>query len=63
VHRYGGSLSGEHGDGRVRSEFIERMIGTDNYRLLQQIKNAWDPQRIFNPGKIVDPLPMDVAFR
>ena len=63
VKKYNGSLSGEHGDGRLRGEFIERMIGKKNYVLLKQIKNAWDPQHIFNPGKIVDSPPMNTMLR
>lgn len=63
VKKYQGSLSGEHGDGIVRSEFIESMIGTENYAILKRIKSAFDPSNIFNPGKIVNPLPMDVSLR
>jgi FAD/FMN-containing dehydrogenase/Fe-S oxidoreductase len=63
VKKYGGSLSGEHGDGRVRAEFIPEMIGPKNYALLKRVKEIWDPQNIFNPGKIVDPDPMDADFR
>lgn len=63
VKKYQGSLSGEHGDGRVRAEFIPLMIGEKNYDLLRQIKNTWDPQHIFNPGKIVDAPPMKGDFR
>jgi len=54
VKRYKGSLSGEHGDGRVRGEFIPIIIGDKNYKLLQELKAVWDPNHIFNPGKIVD---------
>ncbi|NJW53390.1 FAD-binding and (Fe-S)-binding domain-containing protein [Salinimicrobium oceani] len=63
VKKYGGSLSGEHGDGRVRAEFIELMIGTRNYNLLKRVKNIFDPQHIFNPGKIIDAPPMDSSLR
>ncbi len=63
VKKYKGSLSGEHGDGRVRAEFIPLMIGKKNYALLKRIKQTWDPQNIFNPGKIVDPQPMDTLLR
>jgi FAD/FMN-containing dehydrogenase/Fe-S oxidoreductase len=63
VKKYRGSLSGEHGDGRVRAEFIPDMIGEKNYALLKRIKKIWDPTNIFNPGKIVDPDPMDADFR
>lgn len=63
VKSYQGSMSGEHGDGIVRSEFIEYMIGAQNYELLKKIKYTFDPQSIFNKGKIVDPLPMDTSLR
>ncbi|MEM0941071.1 MAG: FAD-linked oxidase C-terminal domain-containing protein [Bacteroidota bacterium] len=63
VKQYDGSLSGEHGDGRLRGEFIPKMIGKENYQLLKSIKQAWDPANIFNPGKIVDTAPMDTSLR
>jgi FAD/FMN-containing dehydrogenase/Fe-S oxidoreductase len=61
--KYRGSFSGEHGDGIVRSEFIPLMLGQKNYELLKRIKNTFDPQQIFNPGKIVDVFKMDEALR
>lgn len=63
VKKYKGSLSGEHGDGRLRGEFIPLMIGEHNYQLLKQIKQTWDPQGVFNPGKITDTPPMDTSMR
>ncbi|MEJ6792668.1 MAG: FAD-linked oxidase C-terminal domain-containing protein [Lacinutrix sp.] len=63
VKKYNGSFSGEHGDGIVRAEFIKIMIGDANYQLLKLIKTTFDPYNIFNPGKIVDPLPMDKNLR
>jgi len=63
VKKYNGSLSGEHGDGRLRGEFIPFMVGDENYTLFQEIKNIWDPRHIFNPGKIVDAPPMDTHLR
>jgi FAD/FMN-containing dehydrogenase/Fe-S oxidoreductase len=63
VKKYNGSLSGEHGDGRVRGEFIPLMIGEKNYELLRQLKYTFDPKNIFNPGKIVDTPPMDTFLR
>jgi FAD/FMN-containing dehydrogenase/Fe-S oxidoreductase len=63
VKKYDGSLSGEHGDGRLRGEFIPQMVGEKNYALLKQIKETWDPLHIFNPGKIVDTPPMDTFLR
>lgn len=63
VKKYNGSFSGEHGDGIVRAEFISLMIGDSNYNILKRIKSAFDPDNIFNPGKIVDPFPMDKSLR
>lgn len=63
VKRYGGSFSGEHGDGIVRAEFIPFLIGEQNYKLLKRIKDTFDPDAIFNPGKIVDAYPMDTSLR
>ena len=63
VKKYKGSFSGEHGDGIVRAEFIKYMIGDFNYQLLKRIKTVFDPHNIFNPGKIVDALPMDENLR
>ena len=63
VKKYNGSMSGEHGDGIVRSEFIPMMIGKNNYELLRKIKFTFDPENIFNKGKIIDPLPMDKNLR
>ncbi len=63
VKKYNGSLSGEHGDGRLRGEFIPQMIGEHNYKLIKELKRVWDPNNIFNPGKIVDTPPMDTNLR
>lgn len=63
VKKYQGSMSGEHGDGIVRAEFIPLMIGDANYQILKRIKSAFDSQNIFNPGKIVDAFPMDENLR
>ncbi len=63
VKKYKGSLSGEHGDGRLRGEFIKQMIGEKNYQLLKDVKKIWDPQNILNPNKIVDTPPMDTMLR
>lgn len=63
VKKYKGSLSGEHGDGIVRAEFIPFMIGEKNYDLLKRIKIAFDPNTIFNKGKIVNAFPMDQNLR
>lgn len=63
VKKYNGSMSGEHGDGRLRGEFIPIVIGEDNYLLNKQLKNIFDPDNIFNPGKIVYTPPMDKSLR
>jgi Fe-S oxidoreductase/FAD/FMN-containing dehydrogenase len=63
VKSYQGSLSGEHGDGRLRAEFIPLVLGQKNYELFKRIKNTWDPNNIFNPGKIVNAKPMDQDLR
>ncbi|MFW5687850.1 MAG: FAD-binding and (Fe-S)-binding domain-containing protein, partial [Bacteroidota bacterium] len=63
VKKYKGSLSGEHGDGRLRGEFIRIMVGEKNYNLFREIKSTWDPQHLFNPGKIVETPPMDTHLR
>lgn len=63
VKKYKGSLSGEHGDGRLRGEFIPLMIGAENYELLKRVKKSWDPHNIFNPGKIVDTPSMNSSLR
>ncbi|MEO6719746.1 MAG: FAD-linked oxidase C-terminal domain-containing protein [Ferruginibacter sp.] len=63
VKKYDGSLSGEHGDGRLRGEFIPQMVGAKNYELLKEIKRAWDPANIFNPNKIVDTPSMNTMLR
>ena len=63
VKKYRGSISGEHGDGRLRAEFLEDVLGEQNYELLRQIKAVWDPQHLFNPGKIIDAPAMDQQLR
>lgn len=63
VKKYRGSLSGEHGDGRLRGEFIPIILGEHNFELIKQVKQCWDPDNIFNPGKIVNTPPMDSFLR
>ncbi len=63
VKKYRGSLSGEHGDGRLRSHLIERMMGPDVLALLRTVKETWDSEFLFNRGKIIDPEPMDKNLR
>jgi len=63
VKKYRGSLSGEHGDGRLRGEFIPFMLGDKVYQLLKELKKTWDPLNIFNPGKITNTPPMNQSLR
>ena len=63
MKQYKGSLSGEHGDGRLRGEFLSFMIGEKNYQHCKTIKQSWDPKGIFNPGKIVDTPSMNESLR
>ncbi|MBO4263768.1 MAG: FAD-binding protein [Bacteroidales bacterium] len=63
VKKHRGSLSGEHGDGRLRGEFIPLLYGEDCYQLMRQVKRCWDPDGVFNTGKIVDSPGMDEWLR
>lgn len=63
VKKYGGSWSGEHGDGLVRSPFNERFFGPELYQAFRDIKKLFDPHGLLNPGKIVDAPPMDQNLR
>jgi len=63
VRKYRGSLSGEHGDGRLRGEFIPMVYGQEVYDLMRQVKQCWDPDGVFNMHKIVDTPPMDQFLR
>lgn len=63
VKKYRGSLSGEHGDGRLRGEFIQFMVGDECYAMMRRVKETFDPQGIFNPGKITDTPPLDTSLR
>ena len=63
VRKHKGSLSGEHGDGRLRGEFIPLMYGDEVYQLMRDVKRTWDPEGIFNLNKIIDTPPMDEWLR
>ncbi len=63
VLEYGGAVSGEHGDGLMRSEHNQRVFGSELYAAFQTIKHTFDPQDILNPGKIVDAPPLDEHLR
>jgi FAD/FMN-containing dehydrogenase/Fe-S oxidoreductase len=63
VLKYGGALSGEHGDGLVRSPYQEKMYGPVLYQAFREIKRAFDPHNLLNPGKIVDAPPLASNLR
>lgn len=63
IKRFRGSMSGEHGDGRLRGELIPLLVGEKVYGLMKEVKTAWDPQGIFNPNKIVDTPPNNTSLR
>lgn len=63
VKKYRGSLSGEHGDGRLRGEFIPLMMGDHIYGMLQEVKKTWDPENLLNPGKITNTPSMKTSLR
>lgn len=63
LKKYNGSLSGEHGDGRLRGEFIPHLMGQEVYALFKEIKQLFDPHNLFNKGKITDTPAMDTALR
>lgn len=63
VLEFGGSLSAEHGDGYVRSPFLRQMFGPVLYEAFRQVKQTFDPEGLFNPGKIVDSPPLTANLR
>jgi FAD/FMN-containing dehydrogenase/Fe-S oxidoreductase len=63
VASLGGSLSGEHGDGQSRGELLERMYGPEIVDAFRQVKAVFDPRGRMNPGKVVDPYPLDANIR
>jgi FAD/FMN-containing dehydrogenase/Fe-S oxidoreductase len=63
VVAYGGSLSGEHGDGQTRGELLPRMFGPEVVRLFEQVKALFDPDDLMNPGKVVHPARLDEHLR
>ncbi|MEI4272276.1 FAD-linked oxidase C-terminal domain-containing protein [Klenkia sp. LSe6-5] len=63
VAGYGGSVSGEHGDGRARSELLPRMYGPELLTAFAAVKHAFDPAGLLNPGVLVDPEPLDATLR
>jgi FAD/FMN-containing dehydrogenase/Fe-S oxidoreductase len=63
IRRYGGSLSGEHGDGQARGEFLPIMYGETIVEAFREFKRLWDPQGRMNPGKVVDAYAIDTNLR
>jgi FAD/FMN-containing dehydrogenase/Fe-S oxidoreductase len=63
VVAYGGSLSGEHGDGQARADLLPRMYGAELMQAMRCFKAIWDPQGRMNPGKVVDPYPVTGELR
>ncbi|WP_375483894.1 FAD-binding and (Fe-S)-binding domain-containing protein [uncultured Jatrophihabitans sp.] len=63
VGAHGGSLSGEHGDGRARGELLPRMYSAEAIRAFGQVKRVFDPGNLLNPGVLVDPAPVDADLR
>ena len=63
VVSYGGSISGEHGDGQARGELLEKMYGPELIQAFREFKSAWDPDWKMNPGKLIDPHKLDENLR
>lgn len=63
VHSYGGSLSGEHGDGQARAELLSVMYGPELVQCFREFKSIWDPPNRLNPGKAIEPFPIDSNLR
>jgi FAD/FMN-containing dehydrogenase/Fe-S oxidoreductase len=60
---YGGSLSGEHGDGQAKGELLPKMFGPELMEAFHEFKSAWDPDWRMNPGKLIEPRPLDADLR
>jgi FAD/FMN-containing dehydrogenase len=63
VVSYGGSISGEHGDGQARGELLPKMFGPELIQAFRDFKSAWDPEWKMNPGKLIDPYKLDENLR
>ena len=63
VSSYGGSFSGEHGDGQARGELLEKMFGPELMNAFREFKTLWDPEGKMNPGKLLDPYRLDENLR
>jgi FAD/FMN-containing dehydrogenase/Fe-S oxidoreductase len=63
VVSYGGSISGEHGDGQARGELLPKMFGSELVQAFREFKSAWDPEWKMNPGKLIEPYKLDENLR
>ncbi len=63
VVSYGGSISGEHGDGQARGELLPKMFGPELVQAFREFKSAWDPEWKMNPGKLIEPYKLDENLR
>jgi FAD/FMN-containing dehydrogenase/Fe-S oxidoreductase len=63
VVTYGGSISGEHGDGQARGELLPKMFGPELVQAFREFKSAWDPEWKMNPGKLIEPYKLDENLR
>jgi FAD/FMN-containing dehydrogenase/Fe-S oxidoreductase len=63
VVSYGGSLSGEHGDGQQRAQFLVKQYGEELVAAMREFKRIWDPEGRMNPGKVIDPYPIDANLK
>src|SRR5207248_11190080 len=63
VVNYGGSLSGEHGDGQSRAELLPKLFGPELVQAFREFKSIWDPDWKMNPGKLVEPYRLDENLR
>ncbi len=63
IVRYGGSISGEHGDGQSKAEFLYKMFGPELIQAFREFKSVWDPEWKMNPGKLIDPYRIDQNLR
>jgi FAD/FMN-containing dehydrogenase/Fe-S oxidoreductase len=63
VVSYGGSISGEHGDGQARAELLPKMFGPELVQAFREFKSAWDPEWKMNPGKLIEPYKLDENLR
>jgi len=63
LKQFGGTMSAKHGDGRIRGNYIKKMLGDNVYTLIEKIKHTFDPDNLLNPNKVTHPLAMDTQLR